>query len=533
MLSIIEALRNDADVPYRLVSQDLVEVVTLDGRSILKIEAPALSLLAETAFHDLSFMMQQSHLQQLANIVDDEQASDNDRFVAHTLLQNAVVAANGKLPICQDTGTAIAIGLKGQNVWTRGNDYLEIERGVENAYKNNNLRYSQVIATQMYSEVCTENNLPAQVEINAVEGDEFQFLFVAKGGGSANKTKLFQETKALLNPAKLEPFLLEKIRELGTTACPPYHIAIVVGGTSAEENLRVVKLASTKCLDTLPIVGDSSGRAFRDVELEGRLLLQARALGLGAQFGGVHFALDFRVIRLSRHAASCPVGIGVSCVAHRNIRAKINRSGLWVERLENHPEHFLCRNSLCNNFLGEVIDLDQPMPEILAQLARLKVGTRLLLNGTLIVARDQAHARFKALADSGAALPEYLKQHPVFYAGPAKTPAGCPSGSLGPTTAGRMDGYLPQFQQLGACLVTIAKGNRSHGVTECCKRFGGFYLGSIGGAAALLAQKCIKSSQVIDFPDLGMEAVHKIQVVDFPAFVLIDDKGNSFYDDIL
>lgn len=528
-----ECLYGEDGVLYRHVTSGYVSTINVEGRSILKIDEQALPLLSEVAFRDVSFMLRKTHLEQIAAIVDDPEASSNDRFVAKTLLQNAAIAVKGQLPLCQDTGTAIVIAEKGECVWTGTNDSKAIAEGILRAYQNNNLRYSQTIAKSMCGECNSGNNMPAQVDIHAVEGDQYKFIFIAKGGGSANKTMLFQETKALLVPDRLESFLLDKICNLGTSACPPYHVAIVVGGTSAEENLRMVKLASAKCLDSLPTSGDDLGGSFRDVELEQRLLQKTQQLGLGAQFGGKYFALDVRVVRLSRHGASCPVGIGVSCVADRNIKAIINGHGLWIEQLEQNPARFLSGGLEADKFEGKKLDLDRPMSDILANLNRYAIGTQLLLSGTIVVARDIAHARLKERLDRGDDLPEYLKNHPVYYAGPAKTPSGMPSGSFGPTTAGRMDAYIEQFQQQGACLVTIAKGNRGQVVTDCCKRFGGFYLGSIGGAAAVLAHDCIKSVRLIEFPELGMEAIYQIQVENFPAFVLVDNKGNSFYDQIL
>lgn len=520
---------NDNDsIDYRLVDDGLVSSFNVDGRTVLKVDSRALTLLTETAFREVSFKLRTAHLQQIANILSDNEASENDRFVATTLLRNAAIAVEGELPLCQDTGTAIVYAEKGECVWTDSDNYSAITQGIENAYKNNNLRYSQVVAQTMCCECNSATNLPPQIDIHAVDGNEVNFIFIAKGGGSANKTMLFQETKALLTPQKLQLFLEEKIRNLGTSACPPYHIAIVVGGTSAEENLKLVKLASAKCLDNLPFKGDGTGAPFRDSDLEQKLLQSTQTMGFGAQFGGKYFALDVRVVRLSRHGASCPVGIGVSCVADRNIRGKIDSHGLWLQKLENNPARLISPNT--TELSGFVpIDLNRPMPQIVRELSKFKVGTPLLLNGYIVVARDIAHAKLKERLDSGQNLPKYFIEHPIYYAGPAKTPAGKPSGSFGPTTAGRMDSYIEQFQEQGACLVTIAKGNRSKAVTESCRKHGGFYLGSIGGAAAALAHDCIKSVELIEFPELGMEAIYKIRVVNFPAFILVDDKGNEFY----
>lgn len=520
------------DTTYRLLP-DTAGLVSLDqfaGEEVLRINPAALEHVAAQAFRDCSFFLREKHLRQVAEILEDPEASENDRYVALTMLRNAEVAAQGVLPFCQDTGTAIIQGKKGQRVWTGVDDAEFLSRGVYRTYTEENLRYSQTVALDMYEEKNSGTNLPAQIDLYATKGDAYEFLFVAKGGGSANKTFLFQETKALLNPKSLESFLIEKMRTLGTAACPPYHLAFVIGGTSAESCLKAVKLASTKYLDHLPTTGNDAGRAFRDVELEQRLLAAAAKTGIGAQFGGKYFALDVRIIRLPRHGASCPVGMGVSCSADRNIKARIDRQGVWLEQLETNPGRFIPEE--LRHFRDDRIvhiDLNRPMPEILAELSSHPVTTRLSLNGTIIVARDIAHAKLKERMDSGAGLPEYLKQHPVYYAGPAKTPEGYPSGSFGPTTAGRMDSYVTQFQEAGASLIMIAKGNRSPAVTEACRRFGGFYLGSIGGPAAILAKENIRKVELLEYPELGMEAIYRIEVEDFPAFILVDDKGNDFF----
>ncbi|KZR11649.1 fumarate hydratase, partial [Klebsiella aerogenes] len=474
-----------------------------------------------------------SHQQQVAAILLDPQASENDKYVALQFLRNSEIAAKGVLPTCQDTGTAIIMGKKGQRVWTGGGDEAALAQGVYNTYTEDNLRYSQNAPLDMYKEVNTGTNLPAQIDLYSVDGDEYKFLCMAKGGGSANKTYLYQETKALITPAKLKNYLVEKMRTLGTAACPPYHIAFVIGGTSAEATLKTVKLASARYYDDLPTAGNEHGQAFRDVQLEQELLLEAQNLGLGAQFGGKYFAHDIRVIRLPRHGASCPIGMGVSCSADRNIKAKINRDGIWIEKLESNPGKYIPEH-LRQQGEGKVvsINLNQPMSEILTQLSAHPVSTRLSLNGTIIVARDIAHAKLKELIDNGEALPEYVKDHPIYYAGPAKTPAGYASGSLGPTTAGRMDSYVDLLQSHGASMVMLAKGNRSQQVTDACHKHGGFYLGSIGGPAAVLAQQSIKSLECVAYPELGMEAIWKIEVEDFPAFILVDDKGNDFFQQI-
>ncbi|QYM92162.1 class I fumarate hydratase FumA [Dickeya zeae] len=515
---------------YRLISSDFVSVSQFEGQDILKVDPQGLTLLAQQAFHDASFLLRPSHQQQVADILHDPEASENDRYVALQFLRNSEIAAKGILPTCQDTGTAIIVGKKGQRVWTNGNDAEALSRGVYNTFIEDNLRYSQNAALDMYKEVNTGTNLPAQIDLYSTEGDEYKFLFVTKGGGSANKTYLYQETKALLSPGKLTNYLVEKMRTLGTAACPPYHIAFVIGGTSAETNLKTVKLASTRYYDELPTEGNEHGQAFRDVALEQELLEEARNLGLGAQFGGKYFAHDVRVIRLPRHGASCPVGMGVSCSADRNIKAKINRQGIWLEQLETNPGKYIPEH-LRQAGEGEVvrIDLNRPMADILKTLSQYPVSTRLSLNGTIIVARDIAHAKLKELLDNGGELPQYVKDHPIYYAGPAKTPEGYASGSLGPTTAGRMDSYVDLLQSHGGSMIMLAKGNRSQQVTDACHKHGGFYLGSIGGPAAILAQNSIKSLECVEYPELGMEAIWKIEVEDFPAFILVDDKGNDFF----
>ena len=522
------------DTQYRLLTKDHISVATFDGQEILKIEPDALVAVASEAFRDVSFLLRTAHLEKVAAILDDPEASPNDRGVALAMLRNADVASRGILPFCQDTGTATIIGKKGQRVWTGVKDEEFLSRGVYKTYIEENLRYSQTVPLTMYQEVNSGSNLPAQIDIYATDGMEYQFLFVAKGGGSANKTFLYQQTKALLNPTSLETFLSEKMKSLGTAACPPYHLAFVVGGTSAENCLKTVKLATAGYLDHLPSQGNPYGQAFRDVELEEKLLQNAYKTGIGAQFGGKYFALDVRVIRLPRHGASCPVGVGVSCSADRNIKAKINRDGIWLEELERNPGRFIPldqRDAYDQDVVK--VDLNLPMSQILAKLTRHPVTTQLALTGPMIVARDIAHAKLKEKLDRGEDLPQYFKDHPVYYAGPAKTPAGLPSGSFGPTTAGRMDSYVDLFQSRGASLIMLAKGNRSPAVVEACKKYGGFYLGSIGGPAALLAQENIRKVEVLDYPELGMEAVWRIEVVNFPAFILIDDKGNDFFKRLL
>ena len=518
---------------YYLLTSDHVSVGEFEGESILKVAPEALTLLGQQAVHDASFMLRPEHQQQVASILHDPEASENDKYVALQFLRNSEIAAKGVLPTCQDTGTAIIMGKKGQRVWTGGGDEAALSRGVFNTYIEDNLRYSQNAALDMYKEVNTGTNLPAQIDLYSVDGDEYKFLCMAKGGGSANKTYLYQETKALITPAKLKNYLVEKMRTLGTAACPPYHIAFVIGGTSAEATLKTVKLASTRYYDALPTEGNEHGQAFRDVQLEQELLQEAQNLGLGAQFGGKYFAHDIRVIRLPRHGASCPIGMGVSCSADRNIKAKINRDGIWIEKLEHNPGQYI-PESLRQQGEGDVvsIDLNKPMNEILAQLSAHPVSTRLSLNGTIIVARDIAHAKLKELIDNGEELPQYVKDHPIYYAGPAKTPEGYASGSLGPTTAGRMDSYVDLLQSHGASMIMLAKGNRSQQVTDACHKHGGFYLGSIGGPAAVLAQNSIKSLECVAYPELGMEAIWKIEVENFPAFILVDDKGNDFFQQI-
>lgn len=518
---------------YYLLTSDYVKVENWNGHEMLVVDPEALRVLTRQATHDNAFMLRREHNEMVAKILSDPEASENDKFVALTMLRNAEVAAMGQLPFCQDTGTAVIHATKGQSVWTGGHDEEYISHGVYDTYTTDNLRYSQNAPLNMYDEVNTGCNLPAQIDIHAGDGDEYKFLFVAKGGGSANKTYLYQETKALINPKTLIPFLVEKMKTLGTAACPPYHIAIVIGGTSAEKNLEVVKKASVKYLDELPDHGNELGHAFRDKELEKELLEATRNIGLGAQFGGKYFAHDIRVIRLPRHGASCPVGLGVSCSADRNVKAKINREGLWIERLDSNPGE-LIPEAYRREGEGDVvrIDLNRPMDEIRAELSKYPVSTRLSLNGTIIVGRDIAHAKIKERLDKGEPMPQYLKDHPIYYAGPAKTPAGLPSGSFGPTTAGRMDSYVDQFQAAGGSMVMIAKGNRSHQVTDACHKHGGFYLGSIGGPAAILAKNSIKKVELLEYPELGMEAIWKIEVEDFPAFILVDDKGNDFFTQI-
>jgi fumarate hydratase class I len=520
----------DDDTEYRLLTKDFVSTASFEGREMLKVEPEALAYLSSVALRDTSFLLRPKHLQQVAGILDDPEASSNDRYVALTLLRNAEIAAEGMLPFCQDTGTATIIAKKGQRVWTGADDEEYLAKGVHKVYTEESLRYSQMAPLDMYEEVNTGTNLPAQIDIYATEGDTYDFLFVAKGGGSANKSLLFQETRALINPESLDKFFDEKLRMLGTAACPPYHLVFVVGGTSAEACLKTVKLASAKYLDRLPTTGNELGRAFRDTAMEARVLELAKRSGIGAQFGGKYFALDVRVIRLPRHGASCPVGVGVSCSADRNIKGRIDRDGVWLEKLETNPGRFIPERERVIKDANPVrIDLNRPMREILAELTKHPVTTRLLLTGPMIVARDIAHAKLKERVDHGEGLPEYFKNHPVYYAGPAKPPKGLPSGSFGPTTAGRMDSYVDLFQALGGSLVMLAKGNRSGVVTESCKKHGGFYLGSIGGPAAILAKENIKSVEVVEYAELGMEAIWKIDVVDFPAFILVDDKGNDFF----
>lgn len=518
---------------YYLLTKDYVSESEFEGHKILKIEPEALTAMANAAFRDVNFLLRREHNEKVAAILSDPEASDNDKYVALTFLRNADVASKGQLPFCQDTGTAIIHGEKGQQVWTGFCDEEALSKGVYKTYTEENLRYSQNAPLSMYEEVNTRCNLPAQIDIEATEGEEYKFLCVVKGGGSANKTYFYQETKALLNPGTLVPFMIEKMKSLGTAACPPYHIAFVIGGTSAEKNLLTVKLASTKYYDSLPTTGDETGRAFRDVELEKQILAEAHRIGLGAQFGGKYFAHDVRIIRLPRHGASCPVGLGVSCSADRNIKCKINKDGVWIEKLDDNPAE-LIPEEYRKAGEGDVVrvDLNRPMKEICEQLSKYPVSTRLSLNGTIIVARDIAHARLKERLDRGEDLPDYIKNHPVYYAGPAKTPAGMACGSMGPTTANRMDPYVDLFQEHGGSMIMIAKGNRTQVVTDSCKRHGGFYLGSIGGPAAILAQNNIKSIECIEYPELGMEAIWKAEVVEFPAFILVDDKGNDFFKQI-
>lgn len=515
---------------YRLLTTEYVKMIDAGGRKILKVEPEGLELLAKEAIYDLSFFLRTSHLEKCAKILDDPEATDNDRFVAHVMLKNTVISAKGELPWCQDTGTAIVIGKKGEQVWTGANDAEFLSKGIYTTYKDKNLRYSQVVPYSMFDEKNTGSNLPAQIDIYATEGNSYDFLFITKGGGSANKTFLYQQTKSLLNEESLEKFVKEKIKELGTSACPPYHLALVIGGTSAEATLKTVKEASAGYLDYLPTTGNESGRAFRDIEWENKIEKICQNYGVGAQFGGKYFVHDVRVIRLSRHAASCPVGLGVSCSADRNIKAHINENGIFLEELEKDPQRFMPVKA--PELAKPVeINLDKPIKEILAELTKYPVKTRLSLTGTLIVARDIAHAQIKQLLDDGGQMPEYFKNHPIYYAGPAKTPKGMPSGSFGPTTAGRMDSYVDLFQSMGASLIMLAKGNRSRAVIEACKKHGGFYLGSIGGPAAVLAAENIKSVELVDFENLGMEAIRKIRVENMPAFIITDDKGNDFFDE--
>lgn len=521
------------ETEYYLLTSEHVSVSRFEGEEILKVAPEALTLLAQQAFHDASFMLRPAHQRQVAAMLADPQASENDKYVALQFLRNSEIAAKGILPTCQDTGTAIIMGKKGQRVWTGGGDEAALAQGVYKTYTEDNLRYSQNAPLDMYTEVNTGTNLPAQIDLYSVDGEEYKFLCMAKGGGSANKTYLYQETKALLTPGKLKAFLTEKMRSLGTAACPPYHIAFVIGGTSADSTLKTVKLASTHYYDELPTEGNEHGQAFRDVELEQELLLAAQQLGLGAQFGGKYFAHDIRVVRLPRHGASCPLAMAVSCSADRNIKAKINREGIWIEKLEHNPGCYIPAE-LRQQGEGDVVqvDLNRPMKEILAQLSEYPVSTRLSLSGTIIVGRDIAHAKLKERIDKGEGLPQYIKDHPVYYAGPAKTPEGYASGSLGPTTAGRMDSYVDQLQANGGSMIMLAKGNRSQQVTDACHQHGGFYLGSIGGPAAVLAQQSIKSLECVEYPELGMEAIWKIEVENFPAFILVDDKGNDFFQSI-
>lgn len=519
------------ETPYRKLTDEYISVTEINGKEVVTIDPKAITLLTFEAYKDVSHLLRPGHLQQLRNILDDPEASDNDRFVAFDLLKNANISAGGVLPMCQDTGTAIIMGKKGQQIWTGGGDEAAISEGVLKTYTETNLRYSQVSPSDMFAEVNTGNNLPAQIDLYADEGDAYKFLFIAKGGGSANKTFLYQETKALLNEKRLTEFVDEKIRTLGTAACPPYHLSIVIGGTSAEQTLKTVKLGSCKYLDELPTHGGSHGQAYRDIEWEDRILKMTQEMGIGAQFGGKYFCHDVRVIRLPRHGASCPVGIGVSCSADRQMKGKITKDGVFLEQLEMNPAKYL-PDITTDSLGGDVVDIDlrQPMKDVLAELSKHPVKTRVSLTGTLIVARDIAHAKLKERLDAGEDLPQYFKDHPVYYAGPAKTPEGFASGSFGPTTAGRMDSYVEQFQAAGGSMVMLAKGNRSKAVTDACNSHGGFYLGSIGGPAARLAQDCITKVEVVEYEELGMEAIWKIEIQNFPAFIIVDDKGNDFFD---
>ncbi|XP_077998541.1 fumarate hydratase class I, aerobic-like [Glandiceps talaboti] len=518
------------DTKFKKLTGDFVSTIEVGGRKILNVEPEALTMLSSQAMIDIAHLLRPAHLKQLRKILDDPQASPNDKFVALELLKNANIAASMVLPGCQDTGTAIVIGKRGQNVWTDGNDEEHLSRGVYNTYTGTNLRYSQVAPLDMFKEANTGTNLPAQIELYATPGNQYDFLFMAKGGGSANKTFLFQQTKALLTPEKLLKFVDEKIKTLGTAACPPYHLAIVIGGLSAELTLKTVKLASTKYLDNLPTTGNEFGRAFRDIEMEEKIHALSQRSGIGAQFGGKYFCHDVRVIRMPRHGASCPVGIGVSCSADRQAMGKITEDGVFLEQLETNPVQYLPEITP-DDLSGEVVkvNLNQPMSDILKMLSEYPIKTRLQLTGTLVVARDIAHAKLLERMESGAGLPQYIKDHPVYYAGPAKTPEGYASGSFGPTTAGRMDSYVDQFQSEGGSMIMLAKGNRSKQVTKACKTHGGFYLGSIGGPAAILAKNCIKKVEVLEYPELGMEAIWKVEVEDFPAFIVVDDKGNDFF----
>lgn len=518
------------ETPYRKLTSDYVTVTEFEGKEIIKVDPEAIKMMTFEAFKDISHLLRPGHLQQLSNILSDPEASDNDRFVAYDLLKNANIAAGGVLPMCQDTGTGIVMAKKGQQIWTGGGDEAAISEGVLKTFTETNLRYSQVSPVDMFAESNTGNNLPAQIDIYATEGDAYKFLFIAKGGGSANKTFLFQETKALLNEKRMMEFVDEKMRTLGTAACPPYHLAFVIGGTSAELNLKTVKMASTKYYDELPTTGGPNGQAYRDIEWEERILKMSQDLGIGAQFGGKYFCHDVRVIRLPRHGASCPVGIGVSCSADRQMKGKITRDGVFLEQLETNPAKYM-PDITTEQLGGDVVDIDlrRPMKEVLAELSQHPVKTRLSLTGTLIVARDIAHAKLQERLDAGEGLPQYIKDHPVYYAGPAKTPEGYASGSFGPTTAGRMDSYVEQFQAAGGSMIMLAKGNRSKAVTDACKAHGGFYLGSIGGPAARLALDCITKVEVLEYEELGMEAVWKIEIENFPAFIVVDDKGNDFF----
>ena len=520
---------------YRLLTKEGVSTAEFDGKEILKVSKEALTLLAQQAFHDCEFMLRREHNKQVAAILSDPEASENDKYVALQFLRNAEVSVKGVLPFCQDTGTAIIHGEKGQRVWTDFDDEEALSRGVYNTFTEENLRYSQNAPLNMYDEVNTKCNLPAQIDIEATEGDEYRFIMVAKGGGSANKTYFYPMTKATIqNESTLLPFLVEKMKSLGTAACPPYHICFVIGGTSAEKNLLTVKLGSIKYYDNLPTTGDETGRAFRDIELEQKLLEEAHKIGLGAQFGGKYLAHDIRIIRLPRHGASCPIGMGVSCSADRNIKGKINKDGVWIEKMDDNPTELIPEEyrKPGEGSKGIVIDLDKGIDAVRAELTKYPVSTRISLNGTIIVARDIAHAKLKARLDNGEGLPQYFKDYPVLYAGPAKTPDGYPCGSMGPTTANRMDPYVDEFMANGGSLVMIAKGNRTQTVTDACKKHGGFYLGTIGGVAAVLSQSSITSIECVEYPELGMEAIWKITVKDFPAFILVDDKGHDFFKEL-
>lgn len=514
---------------YRLLTKEFVSTISVDGRDILKVDPKALELLAKEAIADVSFYLRGAHLEKLSNILKDPEATDNDRFVAYTMLLNQMVAAEGELPTCQDTGTAIVMAKKGEDVYTGANDPEFLSKGIFETYKDRNLRYSQVVPFTMFEEKNTGTNLPAQIDIYSERGNSYEFLFVTKGGGSGNKTYLYQQTKSLLNEENLTNFIKSKIMDLGTSACPPYHLALVIGGTSAEATLATVKKASAGYLDHLPTEGNEGGQAFRDLEWEKKIEKICQESGVGAQFGGKYFVHDVRVIRLPRHAASCPVGLGVSCSADRNVKGKITADGVFLEELERNPGKYLPKEA--PHLKDAVnIDLDQPTEVVLKELSKYPIKTRLNLSGTLIVARDMAHAKIKEMLDAGKPMPDYLKNHPVYYAGPAKTPSGMPSGSFGPTTAGRMDPYVDFFQSRGGSMIMVAKGNRSKSVTDACKKNGGFYLGSIGGPAAILAKESIKSVEIVDMEELGMEAVRKIRIENFPAFIIVDDKGNDFFD---
>ena len=516
--------------PYRLLTTDCVSTSQFEGRQILKVASEGLTLLADQAIRDSAHLLRPGHLAQLRRILDDPESSDNDRFVALDMLKNANIAAGWVLPMCQDTGTAIVMGKKGHQVWTEGDDEAALSAGIAKAYQETNLRYSQLAPLSMFEEQNTRTNLPAQIEIFAEQGAAYKFMFMAKGGGSANKSFLFQETRALLTPERLRSFIDDKLRMIGTAACPPYHLALVIGGTSAEHTLKLAKLASTRYLDSLPTQGNEYGQAFRDLEMEAEVLEMSQEIGIGAQFGGKYFCHDVRVVRMPRHGASCPVGLAVSCSADRQILAKITAEGLFLEALETEPVKYL--PEISDDQLGGAVvelDLNRPMDKIRATLSQYPVSTRLSLTGPMIVARDIAHAKLKERLDAGEGLPQYFKDQCVYYAGPAKTPEGYVSGSFGPTTAGRMDGYVDQFQAAGSSMVMLAKGNRSRQVTQACKKHGGFYLGSIGGPAARLAQDCIRKVEVLEYPELGMEAIWQIEVEDFPAFIVVDDKGNDFF----